>query len=545
MVFTHMEYRPLRAAVIMLPLCWIALCGRSPAAPRDPAGNENDERPGIHLFVTVSGASLQAAERELLREVQPAGVVLMGDSIRSSEQTRRLIADIKRAAGLGTDIFDLPLIAVDQEGGRINRLNLADSPSAAEIGAGGDPNDACMVGRRYGTECRRLGIAIILAPVMDIAEPGATHIIEDRSFGGSPALVTAMGLAFAKGVMEAGVIPVAKHFPGHGGTKQDSHQRLALLTKQGDSLRRTLWPFEQAVRQQIPAIMVGHIACPQLERGASVVPASLSRALVTELLRKTWGYSGLVMTDDLNMGAIGQDVGSAAVSALRAGNDIAMICNPDPQCIRQTCRTISESLSSGKLDDTALDESALRLARLQHWLRLSSLVTLPTPDVTTSEDMCLAKLPNTGVAPETDRGNSARAPTGSKVPAGTAARDATASSEANDGMRVSDSDAISISPTKKKALQPPAKGTASAAQKAASAKPNSASANDKRSSVNKAKGGSIEYETYTVKQGETLYTLAKRFKVSVEQLQKVNHLSPGQALHAGKKLTVPRERAAQ
>lgn len=331
--------------------------------------------PGRHLFIGISGTALTAAESALLHDVQPAGVVLLGANVRDEAQTRALVASIKDAAGAGAQIADPPLIAVDQEGGRINRLRLDDAPSAAALGDSGDAAQARTAGIRYAAACRERGIGILLSPVLDVRRDGGNAVIGDRAFSADPALVEKMGLAFAQGVMEGGAIPCGKHFPGHGSTKQDSHRALAVLEDTADTLQATLRPFHTCAVHGIPMLMTGHIAAPAL--GDPKTPASLSRRVLGGLVREQWRYDGVLVTDDINMGALPRDAGAVAVQALAAGNDAVMYLDPRPERIRNVVQSIANAVADGTLSTEQLARSEARLEALSDWLRVNEFLVKP------------------------------------------------------------------------------------------------------------------------------------------------------------------------
>jgi beta-N-acetylhexosaminidase len=261
---------------------------------------------------------------------------------------------------------------VDQEGGIVNRLQLEDAPAAAELG---DAEDLALVrstAHRYAQESARRGIAMVLAPVVDLTLPGGSPVVGSRSFGSAPAFVSAAGIAFAQGVMAGGVVPVVKHYPGHGGTREDSHKRLAVLPARGEALEASLTPFYFACRLGIPAVMSGHIACPALD--PSRTPASLSGRMLRGILRQHWDYDGLIITDDINMGAIGIAPEEAAVEALAAGNDMVMYCDPEPAQIRRMHTRIASAIRQGELSTAQLRASARRIAELRQWLRAARLL---------------------------------------------------------------------------------------------------------------------------------------------------------------------------
>jgi beta-N-acetylhexosaminidase len=335
----------------------------------DPLGHESELWPGRHIIISVAGPTLDEATRELLSEIAPGGVILLEDNVQNLEQVARLVGEIKEAVGLGASAADLPLIYVDQEGGPVNRLDLPNAPSAREIGEGGGADEARAAARRYADAARAANISVILAPVLDVRASDGTELIAARSFSSSPYAVSAMGLAFADALSQAGVIPVVKHFPGHGATRQDSHYELAVLEGGPEELAEALYPFSEAVRRGIPGIMSGHIAVPELQEEPK--PASLSGEIVHDLLREQWDYDGVVITDDLAMGAVEErtTLQEALVAALQAGNDAAIVLERDPDFIRSLCAAIEEAVRSGALPRERLMESVRRLDTWQELLR--------------------------------------------------------------------------------------------------------------------------------------------------------------------------------
>ncbi len=346
-------------------------------------------RPARHLFVAVQGQSLTDSARRFLSELKPGGVVLTGANIKDKEQTIELVRQIKEAVGLGMGIADLPLIAVDQEGGLVNRLRLSNAPSAAELGNAGDAAVVRMTASKYAEACVERGIGVIIAPVMDVWEPSSEdRVAQTRSYGSDRGTVTEMGLSFATGAMEGGVLPVAKHFPGHGATKQDSHKDLAVLDKDVRELAGVMFPFHEAAMNNIPGMMVGHIAVPALEKDGELKPASLSPVMIQGLLRERWGYDGVVITDDIAMRSIRKThtIEQAAVDALKAGCDAMIVLYPSPSALRSACDAIAKAVDDGDLPLEQVLESARRLDGWQSWLREhhegeSAVVADSTPNV--------------------------------------------------------------------------------------------------------------------------------------------------------------------
>lgn len=218
-------------------------------------------------------------------------------------------------------------IAVDHEGGRVHRLPppFTHFPPAAALGRLREPALARAVARAMGRELRAAGFTMTLAPVLDVLAAADNAVIGDRAFGADPALVAELGAAFVAGTLEAGVIPVGKHFPGHGRTRLDSHQALPTVEATVELLEAVeLAPFQAAIAAGCPAFLAAHVLFPALD---PAWPASLSPAILDRLLRERLGFSGLVLSDDLEMGAITTrgTVEAAALRFLEAGGDLALI----------------------------------------------------------------------------------------------------------------------------------------------------------------------------------------------------------------------------
>jgi beta-N-acetylhexosaminidase len=227
------------------------------------------------------------------------------------------------------------LIATDQEGGWIRHVkgSTSESPGNMALGAVGSVQDAYKAGFFIGKELATIGIHMNFAPVVDIATNPDSGIIGPRAFSDDPALVAKLGAAFARGSLAAGVVPTAKHFPGHGATDLDSHGTLPEIDIDYKTFAgRERSVFAYLVKEGIPAIMSGHLAFPRL--AGSSVPASLSYDLIETELRKKLGFDGLVITDDLYMaGALrGDTLSEVCEKAIRAGNDMILLSStPDPQ----------------------------------------------------------------------------------------------------------------------------------------------------------------------------------------------------------------------
>jgi beta-N-acetylhexosaminidase len=252
-----------------------------------------------------------------------AGVILFKHNLPSLESTWTLCRQVLSVC----DARLPPLIAVDQEGGRVTRLPhpIRSLPSMRRLAALDDVQLVERAAELVAKGLCALGFNCNFAPVLDVDSNPLNPVIGDRSFSNEPHQVAHYGLAFARGLGRGGVLACGKHFPGHGDTLCDSHLELPVVSRPLDVLERVeLLPFREAVSRSIDALMTAHVVFPELDPS---FPATLSKAIITDLLRIRWGYDGLVITDDLDMGAIrqGYSLQASAVAAIRAGCDILLV----------------------------------------------------------------------------------------------------------------------------------------------------------------------------------------------------------------------------
>jgi beta-N-acetylhexosaminidase len=202
------------------------------------------------------------------------------------------------------------------------------------------------------------------APVLDVNSNPNNPVIGNRSFGSEPETVIQHGIQVMKGIQSTKVVPVVKHFPGHGDTSVDSHLDLPVIRKTLEELRAfELKPFAEAIRQQTDVVMVGHLLLPQIDE---TNPASLSGKVITNLLRKEMKFDGVVITDDMTMGGITKhnDIGEAAVKSVLAGVDILLVGHDYEQQI-QVLQTLKKRVEDGTVSEKRLDESVYRIAKLK------------------------------------------------------------------------------------------------------------------------------------------------------------------------------------
>src|SRR3990172_4888276 len=280
------------------------------------------------LWVGFEGTSLPSEVSRWLAKGRIGGVVLYARNIESPAQVRALCREIRSAAGRGNP---LPLIAVDQEGGRVARFK--EPPftwfppaRACSLFCCRNESVAEAFGAATAAELRAEGIDVNFAPVLDVGSNPRNPAIGDRAFSEDPRTAAALGIAFAKGSLSRGILPVGKHFPGHGDTSADSHEQLPVVRAgRRTLLRRELLPFRRAARAGVPALMPAHVMYPAFDRA---MPATLSRKILHDLLRERLRFRGAVISDALEMKAIADryGIGEATVLAVTAGCDVVLVC---------------------------------------------------------------------------------------------------------------------------------------------------------------------------------------------------------------------------
>jgi beta-N-acetylhexosaminidase len=312
---------------------------------------------GQLLMLGIPGPEVDEVALELVRRLQVGGLILFSRNLKSPEQVWQLTHDLQREA---REAGRPPLlIALDQEGGPVQRLKapLTLVPAARELGRTATPEEVEELARRVARELALVGVNLNLAPVLDVPRSPACPLWP-RAYSEDPEQAARFALAAIRGYLAGGVIPVAKHFPGLGDTLADSHKVLPAALS-GDADRQAdLLPFREAVAAGVPAVMTAHLLVPQWDD----LPATLSTVALQSWLRQKLGFQGLVITDDLEMGAIaGQlPVPQAARQALAAGADLLLICN-NWQAAPETVRLLAADPGL----PARARESAARLERLR------------------------------------------------------------------------------------------------------------------------------------------------------------------------------------
>jgi beta-N-acetylhexosaminidase len=327
---------------------------------------------GQLLIVSLPTTQIDQATRKLLEEIQPGGVLLEKNNIETAEQVLELTTQIRSIIKVP------PLIAIDQEGGRVDRLKeiFAPLPSADLLRSSGDAASSSRLGEIAAEALRLLGFNINFAPVLDLAnDDTAENGLQGRYLGGAPGHVIALAGTYLEGLQRGGIIGVGKHFPGLGATSLDSHKALPQVNLSREELKdRDLLPYLELfskINSRLVAVMISHAHYTAFD-GNAALPASLSKNMVNGLLRDELGFKGLAITDDLGMGAIteSRSTGEAAIMAIEAGVDMALLCCT-PEQTAEVWQTMVEAANKGRITRAHISRA------FDHIARIKSMVSPP------------------------------------------------------------------------------------------------------------------------------------------------------------------------
>jgi beta-N-acetylhexosaminidase len=346
-----------------------------------------ERKAGRLLFIGLPGTRLDRHTRSLLKEVQPGGVVLFGRNIESPQQVALLTAQIR-------DAVQQPLlIGADQEGGLVDRFrNICEPmPSAKAVRDAGHSALAEKFGALTARVMRLLGFNINFAPVLDLSGDNQDNGLRGRTFGPQPAHVSRLAGAYLDGLQRGGIVGCGKHFPGLGGSSVDSHRRLPVVKHTWEEIfERDLVPFMDLLfhrpGERLHSLMVSHAAFPEVSEflqawfrrtgqlpplgSVHQLPATISGNVVMRLLRQALKFDGLVITDDMEMGAVVQtlSVAEASLRAIQAGSDMILICEKEANFVAAR-DAIVKAVEQGELSLEALDQAGERIDRV---LKLAS-----------------------------------------------------------------------------------------------------------------------------------------------------------------------------
>jgi beta-N-acetylhexosaminidase len=365
-----------------------------------------EEKLGQLFMVFFDGTSYSPALEQTIQDLHVGGILIFHQNVGPVEELAAVIAAAQETAA--TTGAAIPLfVGVDHEGGLINRFGdrLTPFPGPMAIAATGSVENARAVAEVMSEELLALGINMNLAPVVDVNNNPKNPVIGSRAFASTPELVTSYGLAMIEGFQESHLIATAKHFPGHGDTTIDSHSALPVINKDLAQLQATeLVPFAAAIAAGTEVIMTAHVAVPPLT-GDSELPATLSDAILVDLLRDEMGFEGLIAADSLGMGALDLRYGitQTASLAVDAGVDLLMFgADPGHTPVEQywVFENLLARVQAGELSEARLDESVRRIlqAKARHGLLTSKPMLTVAPSaaelagkIRTPEHLALAE----------------------------------------------------------------------------------------------------------------------------------------------------------
>ena len=368
------------AAAVLLILAgmvyWFLIRGDRAGADRPGAG-ERQEREGETVKTDTQEEQQETpvgepenpaaeATREAFNAYPVGGIIYFSQNLIGPEQTRTMLMNTQSYARerSGFPVF----LSVDEEGGTVARVGSNPAfgvpvfGNMSDVGSRGDEQEAYEIGSEIGAYLSSLGFNMDAAPDTDVLTNPANEVVRYRSFGSDPALVSRMAAAELRGLNDQGIIGMYKHFPGHGGTTADSHEGYVYVEENLDQLKsQALVPFQNGIDDGVRVIMVSHIACPNVT--GDNTPATLSKTLITDLLREEMGFDGMVITDALNMGAITEQytADQAAVNAVLAGADMLLM----PADFQTAYQGILNAVAEGTLTEERIDDSVRRILEIK------------------------------------------------------------------------------------------------------------------------------------------------------------------------------------
>lgn len=359
------------AGIVFLVLSPFALAQtKLPVAIEDFDKMSLKQKVGQVFIWTYPGTSFSTVAQTWLEQYQPGALIVFSRNIQSPAQIARFNSDLQKFAAkkMKAPFF----LMIDQEGGTVTRLRTSTPlPSALALGKMDDTEFTQKFGHAVADVIKSIGFNVNLAPVLDISNPDKDSFIGNRAFGNDPDVVAERAGAYSLGLSEGGVMPTAKHFPGHGGVVQDSHQttpkKLATYEELAD---KDLVPFEEYAQSEYPrAVMMAHLALPNID--PSGVPSTYSTLLIRDHLRTKLKYDGLVITDDLEMSgaSVEYSVGERAIRAFLAGNDMLMLAG-SPAHQKAAFNAVFDAVKSGRISEARLKESVSRILAYKRQLKI-------------------------------------------------------------------------------------------------------------------------------------------------------------------------------
>jgi len=327
------------------------------------------ERVGQLVIVGFDGYTADDSIKTMIQSYKVGGVILFGRNVENPEQLITLNNTLKNInSGNKIPLF----ISIDEEGGKVSRMpkEIRKLPTNKTIGEANDENLSYEIGSILADEVKMFGFNMNFAPVLDINSNPQNPVIGDRSFGNSKEIVSRLGVQTMKGIQSGGVIPVVKHFPGHGDTSEDSHIGLPAVSHDMNRLIDfELIPFKDAINNQADAVMIAHILLNKID---SENPSSLSKTVITELLRNQLKFNGVIITDDMTMRAIVENynIGEAAIKSVKAGSDIILVCHGYDNEIA-VIDALKNAVENRTISQETINESVYRILKLKDKYKLS------------------------------------------------------------------------------------------------------------------------------------------------------------------------------
>ncbi|GKV54685.1 glycoside hydrolase family 3 [Sporosarcina sp. NCCP-2222] len=322
-----------------------------------------EEKLGQLFIFGFESKSFSPQLKEMIQKHHIGGLILLGRNVSTADHMVAVLNEAKAA----NQVNQIPLfLSVDEEGGRVSRLpkGIRKLPSAQKVGQRQNGAYNYRTGEYLAELLQSFGYNMNYAPVLDVHSNPANPVIGDRAYASSAQVVADLGIETMNGMKDHGVIPVIKHFPGHGDTAVDSHHSLPVVEKSLEELKQTeLLPFQQAIDKGADVVMVAHVVYPALD---SKWPASMSSSIISDLLREQMGFQGVIITDDLTMGAITNDhsVSEAALQSFLAGSDVLLIAGDEDEQLK-TIQLFNKSVASGAISEERLNESVRRILELK------------------------------------------------------------------------------------------------------------------------------------------------------------------------------------
>ncbi|MBA7498920.1 Beta-hexosaminidase [subsurface metagenome] len=325
-----------------------------------------EEKIGQMFQVGFVGTKVTSGISEMIKDYHIGGIIYFRRNIKSLRQVFKLSNELQ-AISINQRV-GLPLmISTDQEGGIVHRLiGGTHFPGSMVLGATKKAELAERMGQAIAKELKTVGINMDFAPVLDVNCNSLNPAIGVRSFGEDPFWVAKLGVAFIKGVQAEGVIACGKHFPGHGDTVADSHLTLPVVKHDRNHLEKVeFYPFMQAIQAGVDSIMTAHVCFPSIEPKEDI-PATLSYNVLTNLLRKELGYTGIIITDCMEMKAIADGFGTSegAIMSIKAGSDIVLVSHSINKQ-KQAMEMVVEAVRKGEISEERINQSVLRILRLK------------------------------------------------------------------------------------------------------------------------------------------------------------------------------------